>query len=132
MKKLILSALIILSAFISKAQTYNPSQATTSNKPYGAAQAIPTDARSFFYDATNFLWRPYQSTAEVISYLNLSKYRVGNYSIFVNSGGTLNPNGTFSGGVILEYWFKDGQADGNLVLKNSGACVGCLLSGIIS
>jgi hypothetical protein len=98
-------------------QTYNPTQGTVSNKPYAPAQATPTDSRSYFYDVTNFLWRPYQSTTEVLSYLNLTKYRVGQFSIYINPTGTLNPDGTFTGGTLAEYWFKNGTTNSHLVLK---------------
>jgi len=115
--KYILAIIFLISSYVSIGQTYNPAQGTVSNKPYAPGQAVPTDSRSYFYDATNFLWRPYQSTTEVLSYLNLSKYRTGHFSIYVNPTGTLNGNGTFTGGTIAEYWFKNGTANGNLVLK---------------
>ena len=124
MKKIFFLLLLIISGFIAKAQTYNPTKGVVVNKPIGQAQAYPVDARSYYYDGTNFIWRPYQSTAEVLTYLNLSKYRTGQFSIYVNSGGTLNGNGTFTGGVILEYWFKDGVADGNIALKTTSVTGG--------
>lgn len=97
---------------------YNPSQNTVSNKSYAPAQAIPTDARSFFYDASLFVLRAYQSTAEVLAYLNLPKYRSGNFPIYINDG-TLSGS-TFTGGTIKEFWFKDGVTDGDLVEKAGG------------
>jgi len=115
--------LIILSFFLALAgsgQTYNPNTGTLSNKPYSPAQAVPTDSRSYFYDATNLKWRAYQSTAEVLSYLNLSKYRAGNFPIYVHSGGTLNGNGTYTGGTVSQYWFKDGVTNGDLVAFSAG------------
>jgi hypothetical protein len=115
MKKLLFILLFLTS--VAYGQTYAPNLHTVTNKALGIAQANPTDARSYYYDPSLFIYRPYQSTAEAIGYLNLPKYRTGQFSIFVNSGGTLNPDGTFSGGTILEYWFKDGVADGNLVIK---------------
>jgi hypothetical protein len=119
MKKLFLffSLLVVLSA---GAQTYNPAAHTVTNKALGVAQAVPTDARSFFYDASLFIYRPYQSTSEVLTYLNLSKFRVGNFSIFINVGGTLQSGGTFVGGSITEYWFKDGTTNSDLVVKTLG------------
>jgi hypothetical protein len=99
---------------------YNPSQHSLSSKSMGMSQASPTDARSMFYDTVNFIYRPYQSTSEVFSYLNLSKYRSGNVSVFINIGGTLNGDGTFTGGVVDEYWFKDGTSTSDLVVKTSG------------
>lgn len=116
--------LFILGLFISvivNGQVYNPSIAgTTSNKPYAPNASAPTDSRSYFYDAVNFVWRPYQNTAEVLTYLNLPKYRTGQFDIVVNFGGVLS-GGLITGGVNSIYYFKDGQADSNLVLKVNAA-----------
>jgi Repeat of unknown function (DUF5907) len=123
--------ILILFSSILYGQTYDPTKATVSNKPYGSAQAFPTDARSYFYDATNFVWRPYQSTAEVNSFLNLPKYRTGQFIIVVDSGGLLQPNGVFIGGHNTFWIYKDSTANSNLVELNlfgSSGCVGCLLS----
>lgn len=99
---------------------YNPHLHTVTNKPIGPANAGPTDARSFFFEeGTTFKYRAYQSINEVFAYLNHSKYRVGNFPIFLNVGGVLN-NGVFTGGVIAEYWFKNGTADSDLVIKGGG------------
>ncbi len=117
MKKILFALAFMFS--VAYGQTYAPNLHTVTNKALGIAQANPTDARSYYYDPSLFIYRPYQSTAEVIGYLNLPKYRTGQFSILVNSGGTLNPDGTFSGGTIVEYWFKDGVADINLVVKSS-------------
>lgn len=123
MKKL-LSVFLTLMSFVAFGQTYNPSIAgTTSNKPYAPAQGVPTDSRTYFYDATNFVWRPYQSTAEVLTYLNLTKYRVGQFPISVNFGGILN-SGVIVGGTNTLYYFKDGQADSNLVVMIPSASSG--------
>jgi len=98
------------------AQTYSPSTCcTVSNKSYGAAQAVSTDGRSWFYDASNFVMRDYNGTAEVISYLNLTKYRQGHFPIFVHTGGVLQGNGVWLGGHTLVYWFKDSTDNASLV-----------------
>lgn len=126
MKKYLISILFLLVCFVGFSQTYDPTKATVSNKPYGMAQAFPTDARSFFYDATNFLWRAYQSTTEVKTYLNLAKYRAGNFFIIVDSGGTLNGNGTYTGGINTIWMFRDGVLDANLIELNlTGGGNGC-------
>lgn len=85
----------------------------------GMSQATPTDARSYYTDDDNFVQRPYISTAEVLSCLNLPKYRTGNFPIFINSTGTLNANGTITGGSIESWWFKDGTSSLDLVLMGS-------------
>ena len=134
MKK-ILAVLLCLASIAASAQVYNPTTGTVSNKPYAPSQNIPTDSRSMFFDGVNFLWRPYQSPTEVLTYLSNAtpKYRGGNFIIIVDSGGTLNSNGTYTGGVNTFYMFKDGLADINLVKLNltggsSGSCAGCLIN----
>lgn len=113
--KRILFFLSLLFTLGASAQTYNPVNGTLSNKPYAPAQAVPTDMRSYYYDSSIFTFRAYQDTIEVLSYLNLAKWRGGNYLIYVNEDGVLNPDGTFTGGTVEAWWFKDGVADVNLV-----------------
>jgi hypothetical protein len=123
--------ILILFSFKGYTQTYNPSLHVVINSAMGEAQQAPLDARSMYYDPVNFLYRSYQSTSEVLSYLNLSKYRYGNFIIVIDSGGTLQSNGTFVGGVNTFWQFKDGTANGNLVemsLFGSSGCSGCLLA----
>jgi len=117
MKKILFIACMLLS--FAYGQSYSPALHTVTNKALGIAQANPTDARSYYYDASLFKYRAYQSTSEVNAYLNLSEYRTGQFSIILNVGGTLNPDGTFSGGSYVEYWYKDGVADIDLVVKSS-------------
>lgn len=120
-RKLLLKCLPFLLGFVLSylpgiTQTYNPSVCcTVSNKAYGAAQAVTTDGRSWFYDATNVVPRDYNGTTEVLSYLNLAKYRSGHFPIYVHSGGILQGNGVWLGGSTLVYWFKDSTGNANLV-----------------
>jgi hypothetical protein len=119
MKKLLIVLFVLIGAN-SMAQTYrfNPSLGTVSNKPFTLAQYGPSDGRSFLYDSLNFRWRPFVSTAEVLYYFNQSKYRGGNFSIWINQGGVLS-NGQIAGGRNYEYYFKDNcVADSCLVLKH--------------
>lgn len=116
MKKTLNLFLLLLVSCMSMAQiTPSSGSATLSNKPYFNTQAGPVDFRSQYYDGTNFIMRDYQSTAEVIAYLNLAKYRSGHFLIYIHNGGTLNPNGTYTGGTTDIYCFKDGVNDGDLV-----------------
>jgi len=96
---------------------FNPSLFTATNKPIGLTGA-PVDARTYYYDGVNFVFRAYVSTAEVLAYL-LGNNRIGQFSIIINTGGTL-VNGVITGGTNAEWWFKDGISDGDLVLKGSG------------
>lgn len=101
---------------------YNPSLHVPLNKALGIAQDAPTDARSMYYDAVNFKYRAYQSTAEVLSYLNLSKYRTGQFDIIINSGGVLS-SGVITGGTNTVWYFKNGTANGDLVRKSDAYSV---------
>lgn len=103
---------------------YSPSLHSLTGKAMGLSQASPTDARSYFFDETNFVYRPYVSTTEVLNYLNLAKYRFGNFYIYINSTGVLNGDGTITGGSILTYTFKDGTASDNLILVDSSVIDG--------
>lgn len=113
--------LSVLISFLAKGQAvYNPSYSSmfnTSNKTYGISSAYPVDGRTYKIDSINVLGRPYNTTAEVLTYLPLSipKYRMGNFPIVVHVGGTLNSNGTYTGGINQLYWFKNGFQDSNLV-----------------
>jgi len=130
MRKIIFLLLLLIS-FRGYSQTYNPSNFTVSNKSYGIAQSASTDARSWFYDATNFVMRDYNGTTEVNTYLNLPKYRSGHFPIYVHSGGTLQPNGVWIGGTTLVYWYKDSTGNANLVrwyTDSISSCSTCLLA----
>lgn len=121
--------LLCFAYVVTSAQVYTPVIAnyTISGKPIGYSQATPSDGRSMFYDATNFIYRPYKDSQEVITYLNLPKYRAGNAIYFVDSGGTLNGNGTYTN-LHVTYWtFQDGVADVNLIklFLNGNASGGC-------
>lgn len=101
---------------------YIASQHTTSNKPIGIGAAVPTDARSYFYDSVNFLYRPFISVAEALAYLDTPTKRTGHFPVIVNTGGTVNgATGVLTGGTNAEYVFKDGVADANLVIKQAAA-----------
>ena len=123
MKRLLLPLFVLISYFSFGQATYNPAQQPgmtfVINKPFGQSQANPLDGRSYKADTINFLYRPFNGTAEVLSYFPVSipKYRTGQFPVIVNLGGTLNGNGTFTGGQIFEYWWRNGQADSQLVLK---------------
>lgn len=95
--------LLILLPLFGLAQ-YTPSLHTPMNKPIGIAQAVPTDARSYYYDANTFTYRPYASTSEVLAYLNTSVKRSGHFFIYVNVGGS-----------VKTYMFRNGTLDANLV-----------------
>lgn len=94
------------------------------NKPVGISQAVPVDGRSYYYDGVNFRYREYTSTAEVLSYLDIPKYRKGHFAVIVNTGGVVDVNGILTGGINEAWWFKDGVADIHLVPFLAAGSVG--------
>ena len=112
--------LILLLLFINYgfSQTYNPSQHSVVSSAMGESQAAPIDARSMYWDNTNQVYRAYQNTSECLSYLNLAKYRYGNFLIIIDSGGALQPNGSYVGGHNTFWMFKDSTANANLIELN--------------
>lgn len=122
MKRYLILFVFSLFTLLARSQ-YNPSiDGTTSNKPYAPSQPVPTDARSKYHDRTNFLYRPYQNTTEVLTWL-VGSYRQGQFPIYVSTG-SLQGNGTFIGGQTFAYWFRNGIADSNLVLLNTDTSSG--------
>lgn len=115
MKK-ILFILVLLIAFEGYGQI-SPGLHTILNKPalISSTSGGPLDAVSQYYDATNFIYRDYQSIAEARTYLTATKWRVSNHLVFIHVGGTLNSNGTYTGGTTRFYLWANGTADGNLV-----------------
>jgi hypothetical protein len=71
-----------------------------------------------YWDPNNFLYRPFQNTTEVLTYLPTAASRFGNAIIVVDSGGILLPNGHFQGGYNTFYMFQDSTANSNLVKLN--------------
>src|SRR6201985_774447 len=112
MKKFI--SIFFLLCFIKGVAQYTPALFTTTNKSLGVAQAVSTDARSWFYDAANFVMRDYQSANEVNTYLNQPKYRSGHFPVYIHLGGTLT-SGVWLGGTTQVWWYQNGVADSNLV-----------------
>ena len=95
---------------------YNPQKdAVVVSKPFGAI-GFPIDSRSFFYDEANFVRRAFISTAEVLAYFDTPFKREGMFYVFVNSTGTLQPDGTILGGKRVAYWWKEGTADNQLIV----------------
>ena len=85
---------------------YKANLHATTNKPLGVAQGVPTDARSYFYDEAQYIYRVYASTDEVLAYLNTDASRGGHFPIFVTVDGA-----------IKEFWFPDDLTDAGLVEK---------------
>lgn len=111
--------LLLLVVFEVKAQApvYQASNFTVSNKPYGVPRG-PDGARSYYYDVALVKLRPYKSVSEALAYVQ-GAARTGHFPLYINVGGTLNANGTFTGGEVKEYWFKNGTADSDLVEKTT-------------
>lgn len=131
-RHLLLALFLALSVAPAISQTYAPSAHVQVNDAVAPAQATPLEARSMFFDGSNFVYRAYQSTSEVLSYLNTTASRTGNFIIIVDSGGTLQGNGTYLSPHNTYYMFADSTTSGQLKKMNLfgtgvGTCSGCLL-----
>lgn len=113
MKRII--SIFLISLSVSVSAQYNPAAHVVVNDAMGYAQRTPADGRTMYWDATNFVWRDFQNVSEVYSTLLTGVYRFGHSFISVHNGGTLNGNGTFSGGTSDLYWFRNGQNNADLV-----------------
>lgn len=125
----VLLAVLLLWNFCGYSQ-FNPSIHVTINDALGQSQAAPIEGRGMFWDATNFKWRDFQSTAEVLSYLPTSANRFSHFPIYIHLGGTLS-GGVWTGGIAQVWFFKDGLANGNLVrwyTDSTSGCSTCLLA----
>lgn len=98
---------------------FDPTQHTVTAKALGVSGDAPTDGRCMFYDAVNFKYRAFVSTAEVLSYLTASAQRQPNNLIVVNTGGSLSA-GVITGGTNALWHFKDGKTNGELVELSTG------------
>lgn len=112
MKKLI-AIFFVLSGIVVKAQ-FNPSIHVTVNDAIGQSQQAPIEGRGMYWDATNFKWRDFQSTAEVLATLPTNANRFSHFPVWIHVGGTLS-GGVWTGGISQCWFFKDGLANGNLV-----------------
>lgn len=108
----------------------SPTDFTISAKPLAILKS-EIDWRSYFLDKTKAppLRRPYASVAEALDHLNSSnpivvkQLRTGNFPVYIHSG-SLQGDGSFQGGEVNEYWFRNGIADYDLVRKtNTGASI---------
>jgi hypothetical protein len=118
MRKIIIILFSLAFVFTSKAQYNATTDGIPINKAMSPAQATPMDARQMFKDNINQIYRAYQSPTEILTQLPLAKNRFGNVIYIVDSGGTLNGNGTYTNFHATFYMFADGVADGNLVKLN--------------
>jgi hypothetical protein len=136
MKQRLLLALFTLISFFAAGQNiFNPSNSgyfTPSNKPYAVATGFPGLGQSMKLDSINRIFRPFNGVSEVYSYFPVgSQFRNGNYIIIVDSGGTLQSNGTYIGGSNNFYMWKDSTSNAGLIKMNlfgAGGCTGCLLA----
>src|ERR1700677_522394 len=116
MKRWLIPILLLLS-FGGYAQ-WNPAAHLPINDALGQAQQAPIDGRSMFYISSPPKWRPYQSTAEVLSTLTTTASRFGNFIIIVDSGGSLQSNGTFLNGHNTYWMFADSTTNAGLIKLN--------------
>ncbi|GGH18668.1 sialidase family protein [Mucilaginibacter phyllosphaerae] len=98
---------------------YDPSLHFPLEKSMGI-ESKPVDARSYFYDETLAVYRPYLNIDEVFDYLNTGDARTGQFPIIVNTGGYVLDGNVYEG-VNKEYWFKDGISNCELIEKAEAA-----------
>jgi hypothetical protein len=107
---------------------YNTIHGVEAAKSYAPARGVSTDQRSRYFDPTLHIQRDYRSTTEVFETFPIDtpenaavyrKFRDGGFPIFIHDGGTLNPDGTYTGGSRKEYWFKNGTDNAHLVEKTT-------------
>jgi hypothetical protein len=121
MKKLIFFILLGI-AIQSKAQIAPADFITLSRPLYKTGSGIDSRSRIIDKTVTPNLVRDYISIAEALTYLANSsptvqaQIRTGPFDVYINTSGTLSA-GVITGGTRLIYWFKDGVADANLILK---------------
>lgn len=127
MKKLIV-IFFVLFGIVAKAQ-FNPSIHVVINDALGQSQSAPIEGRGMFFDAVNFKWRDFQSTAEVLATLPTNANRFSHFPVWIHVGGTLS-GGVWTGGISQCWFFKDGLANGNLVrwYTDSTGVAGALLA----
>src|ERR1700748_3776142 len=114
MKNLLLFIALLFSVY-TYGQTYHPTAHIQANDAIGYVQKTPADARTMFYDSVLRLYRPFQSVNEVYSYLPNATNRFGNAIIVVDSGGTLQGNGTFLNGHNMFYMWADTTSNAGLI-----------------
>lgn len=117
MKRILLFTFFLFS-ICAEAQQYHGTAHIQANDAIGYIGRSPADARVMFYDSIKALYRPFQSTAEAISYLINPINRFGNGIIVIDSGGTLQSNGTFFPSHNTFYMWADTTSNAGLVKLN--------------
>src|SRR6185312_1027136 len=113
--KRILTILFCLSSVLSFSQGYSPSKHIPINDAIFPAQKAPINGRKMYYDTTLFLYRAFNGKAEALTNLSTQIARFGFELVVVHEGGTLNGDGSFTGGVNNFYWFRNGLLDADFV-----------------
>lgn len=95
---------------------YIPGDHVVVAKALGPSGDSPMDGRTMFYDktVTPNKYRPFVSTAELISYCTSANQRQATSMYLVNTGGTLSA-GVVTGGTNTLWHWKDNKTDGGLV-----------------
>jgi hypothetical protein len=94
MNKPITFLIFLFISYSAIGQKYDPAKVTnweayssdtTPKRRYGMDDYL-IDARTYFYIVDSFKYRPYASQYEVLGYLDLPKYRVGDFEILIAEG----------------------------------------------
>lgn len=113
MKRIITILLCLISA-LTYGQGYIPNKHIAINEAIFPATKNPGNGRVMYYDTTLFLYRDFQSTAELLTNFSSQAARFGHTLMAVHEGGTLNPDGSFTGGNTNFYYFRNGLLNSDL------------------
>lgn len=111
----IFSIVFCLAYVFSYSQGYQPNKHIVINDAIFPAQNVPFNGRLMYYDTSLFKYRDFKDTQEVRLNRPTSQSRFGHEFISVHQGGTLNSDGSFTGGITTLWWYRNGVADNNLV-----------------
>lgn len=113
MKK-ILTILLCSASILVCAQGYQPTKHISLNDALFPANQTPINGRTMYYDTSLFKYRDFRDTTEVRLNRTTNASRFGHEFIAVHQGGTLNPDGSFTGGITTLWWYRNGLLNTDL------------------
>src|SRR5882672_5205003 len=113
--KRILTILLCFASILGYAQGYQPTKHISLNDALFPANQTPANGRTMYYDTTLFKYRDFRDTTEVRLNRTTNVSRFGHEFISVHQGGTLNSDGSFTGGISTLWWYRNGLLNSDLV-----------------